>query len=299
MMNFFSGKQLLDLCKEHELEIWQVMLKRELENSGRTEEEIYAQIEHSLEVMFHSIDQGLATYDRSLGGLLTGQSKKLFEELGEDKFYLPDRTLRVVAYAMAVMECNARMGVIVAAPTAGSSGILPAVLKDAKETMALSTQKLIEAFLTAGAVGLIVMKNASVSGAQGGCQAEIGTSTAMSAAALVHLKGGNVRQCLDAASFAYKNIMGLVCDPIAGLVELPCAKRNGLGVLNAMLCADLALLDVRSVVPFDEVVDAMNNVGNTMPAAMRETALGGLAATPTAKRIEHDLFSNSELGKRR
>ena len=298
-MNFFSGKQLLDLCKEHEFEIWQVMLNRELEASGRTEKEIFADIEHSLEVMFHSIDQGLATYDRSLGGLLTGQSKKLYEELGEEKFFLPDRTLKVVAYAMAVMECNARMGVIVAAPTAGSSGILPAVLKDAKERMNLDTQKLIEAFLTAGAVGLIVMQNASVSGAQGGCQAEIGTSTAMSAAALVHLKEGNARQCLDAASFAYKNIMGLVCDPIAGLVELPCAKRNGLGVLNAMLCADLALLDVRSVVPFDEVVDAMNNVGNTMPAAMRETALGGLAATPTAKGIEHELFSNTELSKGR
>jgi len=296
-MNFFSGKQLLDLCKENNLDIWQVMLDREIETSGRTEDEIFADIEHSLGVMFHSIDQGLATYDHSLGGLLTGQSKKLYEELGEEKFYLPDRTLKVVAYAMAVMECNARMGVIVAAPTAGSSGILPAVLKDAKETMGLDTQQLAQAFLTAGAVGLIVMHNASISGAKGGCQAEIGTSTAMSAAALVQLKGGSPKQCLDAASFAYKNILGLACDPIAGLVEVPCAKRNGLGVLNAMLCADLALLEISSLVPFDEVVDAMYLVGISMPATLRETALGGLAATPTAKRIEHDLFSNSELSK--
>lgn len=298
-MNFFTGKQLLELCKEHGMSISEVMLEREIELSGRSEEEILADIVHSLKVMFHSIDQGLATYDRSLGGLLTGQSKKLYEELGEEKFYLPDRTMKVVAYAMAVMECNARMGVIVAAPTAGSSGILPAVLKDAQETMGLSMRQLSEAYLCAGAVGAIVMHNASISGAKGGCQAEIGTSTAMSAAALVQLKDGSPKQCLDAASFAYKNILGLACDPIAGLVEVPCAKRNGLGVLNAMLCADLALLEISSLVPFDEVVDAMHLVGLSMPATLRETALGGLAATPTAKRIEHDLFSNTNLSKGR
>lgn len=298
-MNFFSGKQLLALCEEHQMSIAQVMLAREMELSGRTEDDVVADVKHSLDVMFRSIEHGLASYDHSLGGLLAGHSKKIYEALGSESFYLPDHTMKAVAYALAVMESNARMGVIVAAPTAGSSGILPAVLRDAQETMGATMPQLVDAYLCAGAVGLIVMQNASISGAKGGCQAEIGTSTAMSAAALVHLKSGSPQQCLDAASFAFKNILGLACDPIAGLVEVPCAKRNGLGVLNAMLCADLALLEISSLVPFDEVVEAMYNVGLSMPATLRETAMGGLAATPTAKQIEHDLFANTELSKRK
>ena len=299
MMNFFSGKQLLALCEEQQMSIAQVMLARELEVSGRTEGEVIAGVKHSLDVMFRSIEQGLASYDKSLGGLLSGHSKKIYGELGKESFYLPDRTMKAVAYALAVMESNARMGVIVAAPTAGSSGILPAVLRDAQETSGATMAQLVDAYLCAGAVGLIVMQNASISGAKGGCQAEIGTSTAMSAAALVHLKGGSPKQCLHAASFAFKNILGLACDPIAGLVEVPCAKRNGLGVLNAMYCADLALMEIGSLVPFDEIVDAMYHVGLSMPATLRETAMGGLAATPTAKRIERDLFANTELSKKK
>ena len=186
---------------------------------------------------------------------------------------------------MAVVEVNSAMGRIVAAPTAGASGILPGVLIESAQQRGWSDEQLVHGLFTAGAIGLLFAKNATISGAGGGCQAETGVAAAMSAAALVEISGGAPIQALDAAAMTIKNVMGLVCDPVAGLVECPCIKRNALGAVNAMLCADLALSGVTSLIPFDEVVSAMLAVGRDIRPEYRETAKGGLAATPTGKAV--------------
>jgi L-serine dehydratase len=191
---------------------------------------------------------------------------------------------------MAVMEENSRMGRIVAAPTAGSSGILPATIISTAKRFSIPDTIVSKAFFTASAIGYIVTNNATVSGAEGGCQAETGTASAMAAAALVELLGGTPEQALSAASFTLKNILGLVCDPVAGLVELPCAKRNALGVSNAMLSADMALAGIETKIPFDEVVEAMYRVGKKMHPDLKETAEGGIADTPTARAFEKNIF---------
>lgn len=286
-----SGNDIIRLCLEREQEIWQLMIDWECEQTGKTPQQVIDGVDEVLEVMFSAVERGLQNEERSLGGLIGGEAKLLLEAIDKGQLnYLPAHSIKAVAYAMAVMEVNSLMGIICAAPTAGSCGVLPAVLKYAKEQYDMDQQTLRKGLLTASAVGFVVTRNATVSGAEGGCQAEIGTATAMAAAALVAMRGGPANHCLDAAAFAFKNIMGLVCDPIAGLVESPCTKRNALGTLNAMLSADMALLGMVSVIPFDEVVEAMYRVGRLMSPDLRETARGGLAATPTAKAIEARIF---------
>ena len=191
-----------------------------------------------------------------------------------------------MAKALSTSEVNASMGKIVAAPTAGAAGIIPAALLTVKERFDLSDEDLINGLFTAAGIGLIRAKNATISGAEGGCQAECGSASAMVAAAIVELLGGDVDQALNAASFALINVMGLVCDPVAGLVEFPCIFRNASGVINALISADLALAGVKSLIPFDEVVEAMYKVGKTMPEALRETALGGVADTLTGREVK-------------
>jgi L-serine dehydratase len=199
---------------------------------------------------------------------------------------------KAASYALSTMKVNAGMGRIVASPTAGSCGVLPAVLKTLHEQLSLTEDDLIDGLLTANIIGSIVARNATISGAEGGCQAEVGTASAMSAGAAVYLAGGSPEQVFHAGAMAFKNLLGLVCDPIAGLVESPCAKRNAMGATNALLCAEMALAGIESIVPFDEVVEAMHRIGKVMPVALRETALGGLAATPTAIQITTDLFEH-------
>jgi len=191
-----------------------------------------------------------------------------------------------MAKALSTSEVNASMGKIVAAPTAGASGIIPAALLTVKERFDLSDEDLINGLFTAAGIGQIIAKNATISGAEGGCQAECGSASAMAAAAIVELLGGDVKKSFNAASFALINIMGLVCDPVAGLVEFPCALRNASGVINALVSADLALAGVESLIPFDEVVEAMYKVGKAMPESLRETALGGVADTLTGKEVK-------------
>lgn len=291
MIAMTSGNDILKQCLEMDLEIWQLMVAWECEQTSKTEAQVLEGVDEVLEVMFSAVEKGLQNEERSLGGLIGGEAKRLLASIEEGQInYLPPHSLKAVAYAMAVMEVNSLMGIICAAPTAGSCGVLPAVLKYAQELYTMDNDGLRRGILTASAIGLIVTRNATVSGAEGGCQAEIGTATAMAAAALVAMRGGSAAQCLDAAAFSFKNIMGLVCDPIAGLVESPCTKRNALGTLNAMLSADMALLGIASVIPFDEVVDAMYRVGRLMSPDLRETARGGIAATPTAKAIEARIF---------
>ena len=189
---------------------------------------------------------------------------------------------KAMTYAMAVLEVNASMGLIVAAPTAGSAGVVPGLLLALQECYDLPDGRIVEALFNAGAVGYLAMRNATVAGAVGGCQAEVGIASAMAASAAVELLGGTPQQCLDAASTVLMNMLGLVCDPVGGLVEYPCQNRNAAGVANALVAAEMALSGIRQLIPFDQMLDAMYAVGKRLPAELRETALGGCATTPAA-----------------
>lgn len=282
-----SGEDLIRLCREKNAKIYQIVLEKESDISGYSEEEIRSKMNENLNVMKASSKNALNCEIKSVGGLIGGDAMKMAKYANSKMTICGDMINTAMAKALSTSEINASMGKIVAAPTAGASGIIPAALLTAKEKFNLSDEDVINGLLTASGVGEIVAKNATVSGAYGGCQAECGVAAAMSAAALVEMLGGSTENCLDAASFALINIMGLVCDPIAGLVEFPCALRNASGVVNALISADLALAGVRCIVPFDEVVEAMYKVGKSLPSTLKETALGGLATTPTGEQWKH------------
>lgn len=215
-----------------------------------------------------------------MGGLIGGEAKRVFDHLPQS---LCGPVLsRAAAYAMAVLEVSSSMGLIVAAPTAGSAGVVPGVLLALGEERGLPRERLIDALFNAGAVGYLAMRNATVAGAVGGCQAEVGVAAAMAASAAVELLDGSPRQSLDAASTVLMNMLGLVCDPVGGLVEYPCQSRNAAGATNALTAAELALSGVPQLIPFDEMLSAMYAVGRRLPAELRETALGGCATTPSA-----------------
>lgn len=293
MYNFKDGKELLNICKKEDKKIWEVMIEREVENSEKNCDEIFEIMRENLITMINSVEKGLNSSLKSMGGLVGGDAKKLRERYMNSNTLSGKRTMKAVAAAMAVLEVNVTMGQIVAAPTAGSSGIVPGVLYMMKDEYRVEDDKLIKALFTASAIGYIITKNATVAGADGGCQAETGSAAAMAAAALVEIEGGEPSESLEAASMTIKNILGLVCDPIAGLVESPCVKRNAIGATNALISADMALAGIKSIIPFDEVVEAMYNVGRSLPVSLRETALGGLAATPTGKKIAKDILGNN------
>ncbi|KAB3537247.1 L-serine ammonia-lyase, iron-sulfur-dependent, subunit alpha [Alkaliphilus pronyensis] len=289
-MNFTKGSELINICKEKNLKISEVMLAREVNLSNSTEEEILNKISISLEIMKSSIEKGLTEDVRSISGLTGGDAKKIKARREKEKPVCGFLMSKAISYSMAVLEVNAAMGKIVAAPTAGSSGILPAALFVLAEEYSLTDNQLIDGILTASGIGMIISRNATVAGAEGGCQAETGSAAAMAAAAIVELMGGSPQAALHAASISMKNVLGLVCDPIAGLVEAPCEKRNAIGVSNALISAEMALAGVESIIPFDEVVDAMLKVGRSLPFQLRESALGGLAATPTGIRISKEIL---------
>ncbi|SHJ69652.1 L-serine ammonia-lyase, iron-sulfur-dependent, subunit alpha [Paramaledivibacter caminithermalis] len=288
---FNTGKELIELCKKHNKKIYEIMLLREVENSEKSENDIFDLMKENLYVMKKAVKKGLEEDIKSVSGLVGGDAKKLKNRYEKDKTVSGGKMLKAVASAMAVLEVNASMGQVVAAPTAGSCGILPGVLITIGEEFNIAEDDLINALFTASAIGLIISLNATVSGAEGGCQAETGTASAMAAAAVVEILGGSPQEALHAAAMTLKNILGLVCDPIAGLVECPCVKRNAIGTANALISADMALAGIKSIIPFDEVVDAMYRVGKSLPVALRETALGGLAATPTGRSIMNEIFT--------
>jgi L-serine dehydratase len=289
-MNFKNGKELLAICKKEDKSIAEIMIQRETSKFKLTEKEVLDKMKETMQVMEESIENGKKDSKLSLTGLIGGEAKALEEYSLKYNTISGKSILNGVISAMAVMEENSRMGRIVAAPTAGSSGILPATIISTAKRFSIPDTIVSKAFFTASAIGYIVTNNATVSGAEGGCQAETGTASAMAAAALVELLGGTPEQALSAASFTLKNILGLVCDPVAGLVELPCAKRNALGVSNAMLSADMALAGIQTKIPFDEVVEAMFRVGKKMHPDLKETAEGGIADTPTARAFEKNIF---------
>jgi L-serine dehydratase len=289
-MNFRNGKELLAICKREDKSIAEIMIQRETSKFKLTEKEVLEKMQETMQVMEESIENGKKDSKLSLTGLIGGEAKALEEYSLKYNTISGKSILNGVISAMAVMEENSRMGRIVAAPTAGSSGILPATIISTAKRFSIPDKLVSKAFFTASAIGYIVTNNATVSGAEGGCQAETGTASAMAAAALVELLGGTPEQALSAASFTLKNILGLVCDPVAGLVELPCSKRNALGVSNAMLSADMALAGIETKIPFDEVVEAMYRVGKKMHPDLKETAEGGIADTPTARAFEKNIF---------
>ena len=279
---FRNAEELLALTEQRGCRISDMVLARECALADKTPEEVYAHLRTYLGVMR---DAAEAARDKALptrGGLISGDSKKLSDYAKAGRTVCGDALVTAMARALSGSEVNASMGRICAAPTAGASGILPAVILGVAERFSLPEQALLDALLTSSGVGILIDSGATLSGARGGCQAECGASAAMSAAATVEMMDGTPDQALHAAAIALKNVMGLVCDPIAGLVECPCAKRNASGAANALLSADLALAGIRSAIPLDEVIGAMARVGRMLPSALRETSTGGIAATPTA-----------------
>lgn len=284
---FRTGKDLLKICNRENISIGQTALLYEIENGDNTREQVLEEMERNLSTMEESIRQGLEEENISVTGLTGLDADKLLA-FKEQALMGPALTV-MTASAMAVVEVNASMGRIVAAPTAGASGVLPGVIISYGYLEKIPREKMLDALFNAGAIGILIARNASLSGASGGCQAEVGSGAAMAASALTELRGGTPEQCLHAAAMTLKNLLGLVCDPVAGLVECPCIKRNAIGAVNAVLCSDMALAGITSIIPFDEVVDAMKNVGRVMHPDLKETAKGGLADTPTARKIEEKL----------
>ncbi|SES74175.1 L-serine ammonia-lyase [Natronincola peptidivorans] len=289
-MNFTKGYELLKLCQQHNKKISRIMIEREQNIAGVNESEIVSKMKISLDIMKESVEKGLSEDIKSVSGLIGGDAKRV-KERSENKESVCGLTMsKAISRAMAALEVNAAMGKIVAAPTAGSCGIIPGTFITMSEVFNFKDDTLIEGLMAASAIGMLISRNATVAGAEGGCQAETGAAAAMAAAGIVEMMGGSPEMSLHAASICIKNILGLVCDPIAGLVEAPCEKRNAIGAANALISAEMALAGVKSIIPFDEVVDTMYRVGKCMPAELRETALGGLAATPTGIRLQQQIF---------
>lgn len=280
-MDFYTGQELLKRCHEESLPISDIMKLREITNTHSTEEDVARKLETALTIMKNAAHKPIDKPDKSIGGLIGGEAKKVADHAVAGKSICGSVLSKAISYSMAVLEVNASMGLIVAAPTAGSAGVLPGVLLALRDEQKLSDKTLYKGLLNASAIGYLLMRNASVAGAEAGCQAEVGAASAMAASAIVEMMDGTPEMCLQAASFALSNLLGLVCDPIAGLVESPCQSRNSIGVANAITSAELALSGITHPIPFDEMAEAMLRVGRSLPFELRETAMGGCAGTPT------------------
>lgn len=280
-MDFKNAGELLELCTANHWLISEVMKRRECELGETTVDTVHHRMKRALDIMRESATAPIKTPGKSIGGLIGGEAKKLSVHHAKGKDICGTVLGRGIAYAMAVLEVNTSMGLIVAAPTAGSSGIVPGLLLSLQQEYGISDDRIIDALFNAGAVGYLAMRNATVAGAVGGCQAEVGVASAMAASAAVELMQGSPEQSLAAASTVLMNMLGLVCDPVGGLVEYPCQNRNASGVANALIAAEMALAGIRQLIPFDEMLATMYAVGRRLPAELRETALGGCATTPT------------------
>ena len=280
-MDFYTGQELLDRCHKGKLPISDIMKFREISNTNQSTLAVERRLKTALDIMKNAAQRPLQNPTKSIGGLIGGEAKKVSDHAAAGKNVCGSVLSKAISYSMAVLEVNASMGLIVAAPTAGSAGVLPGVLLALRDEQKLSDETLYKGLLNAGAIGYLLMRNASVAGAEAGCQAEVGAASAMAASAIVEMMGGTPEMCLQAATFALSNLLGLVCDPIAGLVESPCQSRNAIGVANALTSAELALSGICHPVPFDEMAEAMLRVGRSLPFELRETAMGGCAGTPT------------------
>lgn len=290
-MDFITVEDLLALCSKG-MSIADAMRGREIVQGETDAVTVEERMKKALRVMRDSAHNPLTRVMPSTGGLIGGEAAKL--NAHASKSICGSVMTKALIYSQAVPEVNASMGVIVAAPTAGSSGVVPSVLFALEEEFGLDEKTLLDGLFTAGAVGYLLMRHASVSGAQAGCQAEVGSASAMAAAMAVAMMGGTPEQSFDAASIALSNLLGLVCDPVAGLVEAPCQSRNAIGAANAITCAEMALSGIKAVVPFAEMMQAMYRVGCKLPAELRETALGGCATTPTGCAHNCRIFGNCQ-----
>jgi len=283
---------LADLCilaSERQQPVWRVVLDAEIKNFGRNEQEIYAELEKRMTVMESSAKKALKKPFPTVGNLITGMSSIQNKYADSEDTVCGNLINRTMAMALSACEVNGSMGKICAAPTAGSCGILPAVLMNVSAQLGVERRETLNALLVASGIGAVITENATVSGSEGGCQAECGVAAAMAAGAVVYLKGGTPEMMMNACGFALVNCMGLVCDPVAGLVQVPCAARNASQSVNALISADMALSGMDPVIPPDEIVEAMYKVGRALPVSLRETAMGGIAATVTGKKIKKKL----------
>ena len=291
---FKTVKQLVDIAEKEKKPISEIMIEQEMLLSRRSREEIIAQMDQNLTVMEEAVEKGLQGV-QSTSGLTGGDAVLLQQYMDKGETLSGHLLLDAVSKAVATNEVNAAMGTICATPTAGAAGIVPGVLFAVKNKLNPTREQMINFLFTSGAFGFVVANNASISGAAGGCQAETGSAGSMAAAAVVEMAGGTPQQSAEAFSIVMKNMLGLVCDPVAGLVEVPCVKRNAMGAAKALVGADMALAGVVSRIPTDEVIEAMHKIGQSMPSALRETAKGGLAITPTGQRLEREIFGGADV----
>ncbi len=289
-LKYNSVEELVEAALSSEKKISEIVLKQQAEDMETTEEIVYSTMESSFAVMRQSVLDGMDEALRSPSGLSGGAASKLKKAVEEGKNHYGHLLGNAISMALAVTEYNSCMGQIVAAPTAGSCGVIPAALISVMEEYDLPKHDIIMSLFTASAIGMVIAKCASIAGAEGGCQAEVGSASAMAAAALTEIFGGTPQMVSDSCAIALKNTMGLVCDPVAGLVEVPCIKRNAMGVANAFTASELACAGITSAIPADEVIMAMKHVGNLMSSSLKETSEGGLAATPTGCRLRKQIF---------
>ncbi|URZ01755.1 L-serine ammonia-lyase, iron-sulfur-dependent, subunit alpha [Clostridium felsineum] len=285
-----SGEKLVEECERRKLSIAEYTIEEEILKSEKSYEFVFSRMKKSLEVMKTSAQYGTNNKVKSMSGLIGGDGFKLNSYSKEENTITGSIMVKVMARAIGTSEVNASMGKIVAAPTAGSCGILPAVILTVGEKFNKSDDELTKALFTASGIGMLIAKNATLSGAEGGCQAECGSAAAMAAGAVVEMMGGTPKMALDAAAIVIKNVLGLVCDPVAGLVEVPCSKRNASGAVNAITTADMVLAGVASIIPFDDTITAMYRVGKQLPCELRETALGGLAVTKKGQELKNKIM---------
>lgn len=293
-MQFRTLQDIVRLCEERQCSIAELMIVEQVKETGVAREQVVEQMTSYYEVMKEAVHRGIHEDTVSRSGLTGGDARRVYDYLNGGETAAGSHSTRAMSYALAVSEVNASMGRIIATPTAGSCGIIPGVFVSTQERFGWSDEQMVLGLFAAGAIGYVIANNSSISGAEGGCQAEVGSAIGMAAGAVVELRDGTPQQAMHAVGLALKNTLGLICDPVAGLVEIPCIVRNGLGAVNALAAADMALAGVRSAIPSDEVVDVMLQVGRTMPSEHRETARGGLAQTPTGRKITEELRRRRE-----
>ncbi|MGM7701132.1 L-serine ammonia-lyase, iron-sulfur-dependent, subunit alpha [Pseudalkalibacillus sp. Hm43] len=287
---FRNVSELVERAVSKNIPISEVMIQQEMDVTGRDRETVMDLMEKNLDVMEQAVEKGIKEGVKSHSGLTGGDAVLLQKYIESGKSLAGTTVLDAVSKAVATNEVNAAMGTICATPTAGSAGVVPGTLFALRDKLHPTREQMVRYLFTSGAFGFVVANNASISGAAGGCQAEVGSATGMAAAAIVELAGGSPEQSAQAMAIALKNMLGLVCDPVAGLVEVPCVKRNAIGASIAITAADMALAGITSRIPCDEVIDAMYKIGESMPTALKETAQGGLAATPTGRELEAKIY---------
>lgn len=291
---FQNVRELVERAQSEQKLISEIMIEQEMLMSGRTREEIMEQMDRNLTVMEEAVERGLRGV-QSVTGLTGGDAVLLQNYIASGNSLSGELLLDAVSKAVATNEVNAAMGTICATPTAGSAGVVPGTLFAVQHKLKPTREQMIRFLFTSGAFGFVVANNASISGAAGGCQAEVGSAAGMAAAAIVEMAGGTPQQCSEGFAITLKNMLGLVCDPVAGLVEVPCVKRNAMGAANALVAADMALAGITSRIPCDEVIGAMYRIGQTMSPNLKETARGGLAATPTGKALAAKIFGGAVM----